>query len=247
MPEENRFFRFVWRLDVVLLALAGLLAIVLLGALAVSNLFGPRFEPAPEGNFRPVPKGAEQNYTYRLEDQADVDSLPHEKMLALRRWKGAPETYGLAKEYERDIRSASSVFTDAVNLLAIDTSNGTSRWLFDGYARSILSQEIIYSGGPPPPQATSSAAVASVIRSIDADTNRDGEFDEKDIQSLYFYRPGDKRAIRFFTADYILSEKETDDGDFLVVYEKGSAAFAVTYHVPDFKLKSRLQLPDVPR
>jgi hypothetical protein len=39
---------------------------------------------------------------------------------------------------------------------------------------------------------------------------------------------------------------ETDGGDCLVVYEKGQSAFAATFQVPAFKLKSLKQLPALP-
>ena len=37
VQEENRFFHFLWRLDAILLALAGLLAIGLILALAIQD------------------------------------------------------------------------------------------------------------------------------------------------------------------------------------------------------------------
>jgi hypothetical protein len=253
MQEENRFFRFVWRLDAVLLALAAILVLGLLATFAIENLMRPRYREEPEGTFRPVPKGAEQNYTYRLEDQGDGPSLPHEKMLALRRWNGPPASYGLAME----LRDSSSGYrnVDAVNLLVIDTQSGASKWLFGGYKRRILSQEAVYQGAPKQPaplpaQSGSKTAIATaialVLRTIDADTNKDGELDSKDVQSLYYFRSNNARAVKFFSAEYILSSGETDTGDYLIVYEQGREAFAATFEIPDFKLKSTQKLPEVP-
>jgi hypothetical protein len=249
MADDNKFFRFIWRLDAILLAIAGALAITLLGVGFVTNFLRPKYEPIPEGNFRPVPRAAEQNYTYRLESQYDTASLPHERILVLRRWKGSPESYGFALEKPPASLSYSSysTYTDAANLLAINTDDGTSRWLFEGYGRTILTQEVIFNGPPPSiGRATSAEPIASVIRSVDSDTNKDGELDGKDTQSLYAYRPGDTRAVKFFTADYILSAGETDAENYLVVYEKGPSAFAATFHIPDFKLKSVQKIPGVP-
>jgi hypothetical protein len=252
VQEDNKFFRYVWRVDAVLLAMAGLAVVVLVTWELVANLLRPGYEPVPEGNFRPVPKDAEQNYTYRLEDQGGAASLPHEKILALRRWKGAPASYGLAKsrvlEESSAYISAEHSYVDVVNLLLIDTVSGTSRWLFNGYKRLVSSQEIIYAGGPRSwaVEPSQNQPIALVIHSVDADTNNDGEFDSKDDQSLYYLRPNDSRAVKFFSAKYMLSTGETDRGDYLVVYEKGRSAFAATFRVPDFKLKSLKQLPAVP-
>jgi len=249
VQEENKFFRFLWRVDAILLALAGIGVAILVIVILLAWLLRPRYEPNPEGHFRPVPKNAEQNYTYRLEDQAYGAALPHQKMLALRRWKGAPASYGL--EERAVVPSSTYSYADAVNLLVIDTATGASRWLFKGYKRLVVSQDAIYGGGqqwpvPATGRADQKPPIALVIHSVDADTNGDGEIDSKDIQSLYFFRPNDPRAIKFFAADYILSKGETDAGDYLVVYEKGRSAFAATFHIPDFKLKFLKRLPDVP-
>jgi hypothetical protein len=196
-----------------------------------------------------VPKGAEQNYTYRLEPQPDVPAPAHEQLYALQRWNGSPHAYGLSLEARVSDFSSVSRYVNAVNLLAINTTTGASHWLFSGYSRAVIDQRSLYAGGPPHTDVgkVTGDPVALVIRTIDRDTNGDGQLDFKDKQSLYFYRPGDIKAVKFFDADYILSMQEVDDGDFFVVYEKGSSAIAATFGVPGFKLKSQQQLPSVPQ
>jgi len=250
-PDENRFFRFLWRFDAILLALAGLLVIGLIPALVIQDwILRHHSEPVPEGHFAPVPKSAEQSYTYRLSDQPDFTSLGQEQFYVLQRWKGAPSSYGLA-----DLVVTSSPayhFNDAVNLLAVNTTTGASHWLFEGYRRAVVDQQSIYSGGPPPLATPVAPApppkpIALVLRTVDKDTNNDGRFDYSDRQSLYYYRSGDERASKFFEAEYILSMREVEGGNFFVVYEEGQSAIAATFRVPDFKLLSQHKLPDVPR
>jgi len=251
VQEENRFFRFLWRLDAILLALAGLLAIGLILALAIQDwIWRHPSEPVPEGHFAPVPKSAEQNYTYRLSVQADLPSFAQEQFYALQRWKGAPSSYGLAMA----ITVGSSPiyhYTDAVNLLAVNTTTGASHWLFEGYRRAVVDQQSIYSGGPPPtvppPGGSRENPIALVIRTVDRDSNNDGQLDFRDRQALYFYRAGDKSASKFFESEYILSMQEVEGGNFFIVYEKGQSAIAATFRVPDFKLLSQNKLPDVPQ
>ncbi len=252
MSEENKFFRFLWRFNAVLLAIAGVLVI---GALATSMIEGwmmrHRSPEPPEGNFAPVPKSAEKNYTYRLEAQPDSVALPHEEFLALQRWDGSLGSYGLAMDLKVTTSFSSSFYhyTDAVNLLAVDSSSGASHWLFSGYSRRVVDQQSIYTGGPSiiGDSKPSPDPIALVIRTVDKDTNGDGQLDYKDGWSLYFYRPGDARATKFFDADHIISMNEINGGDFSVVYEKGKSAFAARFHIPDFKLVSEKPLPDVPQ
>jgi hypothetical protein len=149
-----------------------------------------------------------------------------------------------------DVIRGSSVglYNDAVNVLAVNTASGTSHWIFDGYSRAVVDQRAIYSGGPPREDSpTADTPIALVIRTVDGDTNHDGTLDFRDRQSLYAYRPGDRQAVKFFEADYILALQQTDSGDFFVAYENGTSATAATFSIPDFKLKSKMQLPTVPQ
>jgi len=245
--EENRFFRFLWRLDAILLALAGLLAISVISTLVIQNwMLRHPDEPAPEGHFTPVPKAAEESNTYRLSAQPELDSLPGEQFYVLQRWNGAPSTYGLGDA----VVSSPSDFrlTNAVNLLAVNSTTGASHWLFEGYRRAVVDQQSIYSKGPPLPDTKPYPhPIVLVIRTVDKDTNNDGLFNLHDRQTLYFYRPGDTRASKFFEADYIISMQEVEGGNLFIVYEKGQSAIAASFRVPDFKLLSQHKLPDVPR
>lgn len=252
MQEESRFFLFLWRFDAVLLALAGVLVIGALATSMIENwMMRHRHPDVPAGNFTPVPKSAEKDYTYRLEAQPDVASLSHEQFFALQRWNGSPASYGLAMDLKVTTAFSSSFYhyTDAVNLLALDSATGASHWLFAGYNRKVADQQAIYAGGPLVPDESKATPepIALVIRTVDKDTNGDGQLDYKDGWSLYYYRPGDVRATKFFDADYIISMNEVDNGDFSVVYEKGQSAFGARFHVPDFKLMSEKPLPDVPK
>ena len=245
--DENRFFRFLWRFNAILLALAGVLLIGVLSTLLVQAwITRHAYQPVPEGRFAPVPKAAEQNYTFRLSDQSNFGSLAEEQLYALQRYKGAPSSYGLADETVGS--SSSDRFTDSVNLLAVNIITGASHWLFEGYRRAVVDQQSIYSGGPAPvAPAPLAKPIALVIRTVDKDTNNDGRFDFHDRQSLYYYRSGDERAAKFFEAEYILSTRQVEGGNFFVVYEEGQSAIAATFRVPDFKLLSQHKLPDVPR
>jgi len=248
--EENRFFRFLWRFDAILLALAGLLLIGVLSTLLVEAwTMRHAYQPLPEGHFAPVPRSAEQSFTYRLSEQPELALLAQEQIYALQRYKGAPSTYGLA---DLTVSSASvDRFNDAVNLLAVNTVTGASRWLFEGYKRAVVDQQSIYGGGPPSvvpaPGEPIETPIAIVIRTVNNDTNNDGRFDLRDRQALYYYRPGNQRASKFFEADYIISMREVAGGNFFVVYEKGQSAIAAKFRSPDFKLLSQNKLPDVPR
>lgn len=247
MTDENKFFRYIWRFNAIVLAGAAIAA----GGTIIYNLANPwrPAEIAPAGHFAPVPHGAEKGFTYRLENHGERRLIGREELIALDRWNGSPESYGLQ---HMELRSSVS-YTSArsVNLLAIDQSTVESHWIFRGYNRAILSDDPVYDVIPSPivpfePGPARSSAIALVITVVDADTNKDGELTEKDRQSVYVYRPGTAEAVRLLTADFIVSRQQSGNDRYLVVYENGSSAIAATYSVPDFRLIVEKPLPKVP-
>ncbi len=234
--DQNRYFRAIWRLNAVLLAVGGLLIV---GFVLGNLLFAPRWEPSPQGQFAPVPKSAEQDSTYRLEP-TNV-ALVGKSIFSLRKWNGSPQSNGLAVTEARSQASA----LNGVNLLAVDTMSGSGQWIFHGYSRAIVSEQGLARVGDSDDNETPRAMVL-VIQTIDADSNKDGELTDKDEQSLYFYRPGMAFAEKFLDADYIISRQQTDANTFLVVYERGKTAIAATYSIPDLRLILEKPLPSVP-
>jgi hypothetical protein len=261
MSDENRFFRFLWRLNAILVSLV-CVSVVIIVAVAVFNKFvGPRWqEPLPVSYFAPVPKGAEQKYTYRIEGGYYATELmvlananSNEQLFPLRRWQGKPAEHGFAENPYglQDIGGSSSIVTSrepgvlTVNLLSVETNTGASHWLLPGYERSIASTDAIYGTAPLNGAIDrTTPAVASIIMVYDADSNKDGQYTAADQPTLYMYRAGDAMATKLLTTDAIVTAHQVGS-TYLVIYEKGKSAFAATYSIPEFKLLSQKPLPTV--
>ena len=242
MTDENKFFRYVWRFNAVALAAVGILATFAM-LNGIINSWSPP-EPKPAGRFAPVPRSAEKEFTYRLESHGERRLIGPEELIALDRWKGSPETYGLMHQ---EMRASYIAQSRSVNLLAIDQGTAESHWIFRGYDRAIIADDPIYDTVAPRPLETPPAStIALVMTVVDSDTNKDGELTEKDQQSLYVYRPGATEVVRLVTAGLILSRQQTSSDRYLVVYENGSSATAATFSVPEFKLVAEKLLPKVP-
>lgn len=246
--EQNRFFRWVWRFNALILALGGIFLVVM----AAWSLFAPRWGEEPSGHFTPVPKSAEQDHTYRLSRLSLA--IGREALFQLGRWEGAPQTYGLAT---MKVSSENARYNgpDTVNLLAVDERSGAGHWLFHGYGREIVSEEAITMKltpeiaavfSPNAAPANGEVTIALAIRTIDADTDKDGALTAKDRQSFYVYRAGTGFATKLTAVDYVISSEQADDTHYLLVYERGDTAIAATYSLPDFKLISEKKLPGVP-
>jgi hypothetical protein len=242
MIDENKFFRYLWRFNAVFLAGVGI--VVACGAIfSILNTWQPT-EPAPAGHFAPVPQSAEKQFTYRLQSSGERHVVGREELIALGRWNGSPETYSLGHVSGRYVKE-----TRSPNVLAVNQITVESHWIFKGYDRDIVSNDLVYEATPSPvPLAPGQAAsaIALVMTVVDADTNKDGELSEKDRQSLYIYLPGMTKAVRLLTADLMVSRQQTASDRYLVVYENGGSAVAATFSVPEFKLIAEKALPKVP-
>ena len=265
MSDENRFFRWVWRFNGIVLALFVTASAFMLGHNLWRMLVGEHQEwGGPSGHFVPVPKSAEENFTYRLATDRSPVVLVHEEVFSLMRWKGEPQAYGLA---DNSLSSSDNSEMQEVNRLAVDAEGSAGHWLFRGYERIILTENTIDesmpesagSTGPqviravpaqvatPVPAMGAHSATAIVLETVDADTDKDGKLTVKDRHSLYVYRAGAVEAVKFISADSFLSLQQMGADKYLVIYENGKTAAAATFSLPDLKLLSDKSLPNVPK
>jgi hypothetical protein len=225
VQNAEKYFRYLWRFNAAMVAVIGLAIVVAF----VANLLSPLWSASHSGqagNFAPVPKNVARGYTFRLAGDAISLSGTREEIFVLKRWKG-----------ESDAQD--------VNLLVVDDGNATSRWLFRGTDRMILARDEVHASDVANFNAYS-PVVALVLTVVDADTNQDGRIDRKDRKSLYFYRVGGASAVKFFTADRVLSAQQAGADRYLVIYENGNKAAAQLFSVFDLKSLSQSALPDVP-
>jgi hypothetical protein len=264
MPEENRFFRWVWRFNAVVIALA---VLGLLGIAAASFVVGylhPWQNEKPEGHFTPVQNAAEAHNTYRLRSTGTIAFLKAgggqevDLVFSLGNWEGSPNEYGL----QHINRSGSYREPYNANVLLVSTNAGEGHWLFSGIGRNILSWDAVVDPtakdapeiASVEPQVVSarglnggfSAAKALVLKVVDKDTDKDGELTAKDGLSLYTWRLGEKTPVKLLDADLVTSQTQIGADRYAISYESKGAAFLAVYSVPDFKLVIKKSLPKLP-
>jgi hypothetical protein len=248
MPDENRFFRFVWRFNGI--AIAVLLLVLLLVVVGTYTI--GLFEDRHAQNAQPaaVVVHADKAVSYQLSDTPTALSGTDEVVFGLNRADGSENPYKLrhllaSGSYERPS-------TLEVNLLVV-RGDGSSQWLFRGNNRAILSQNEICAikefqqvsvMGVEPTCKTTSALVIDVsgIR-----VDEKGEYEMTTPESLYVYRPGGREPEKFATADVIRTSRQLGINRYVVVSETGGKATTAIYSIPDFKLISQKPLPNVPK
>ncbi len=237
MPDENRFFRFLWRFNAVLLAVAGVLAVLFLGGIAVSiavSNFATRDAAVPLKN-TPVDK-------IRLELGTESVAL-----------RGTPFViYSLNKVRDRDsetgVGSGSSFGgrynpSQVANYLVVDTGAARGNWVFPSETQAIWEQYPLYRT---PAGDDGDAVIALVLTVADSDTNKDGALSGGDRPSLYYYRPGDSRATKFFSADEIIGVRQLDAARFWVSFGNGGHRSVAVFSTGDFQLLRKGEMPRMP-
>lgn len=265
MSDENKFFRWVWRFNALVLALLCLAGLASLTYNLLSGYFFASPADKPQGHFAPVSSAAEAANTYRLKSSGTVAFLKPdggqdlELVFSLGNWEGAPNKYGLAHI------NSSSGYREPYNgnVLLVNSETGASHWLFSGFARNITGWDVVIDPTvkePPVDVATSGptvieagriygdyrAAKALVLKVIEKDSNKDGNLTEGDGLALYIWRPGDAAPAKFLDADLILSQSQIGKDRYTVSYESGGAAWIAIYSVPDFRLLIKKPLPKLP-
>lgn len=244
MTDENKFFRFVWRFNAVLLLLAmGFLAVLIAG-----KAWKPDFDPL---NFnRP---------SAYLEAQMKAASLQHYFLAPVEVVYGVenptpPETlYSLSRQRNGFDMFEPFAAAEAVNVLALDEKAKTSRWLFAPGKRVILSQTMLHNYETTKvPNTEQDAYITRVIGLamivVDTDTDKDGKLTSKDRQALYFYRLDGKAPAKILSAGRILLQTGTGETKHLhLFYQDEGKTFAVSYSVPAFELSSKIAVSGMPQ
>jgi hypothetical protein len=246
MSDENKFFRFVWRLNAVLL----LLGILAVGAVVGVRIAWPDFDIVHWKQVKSFnvleaiqAAGVAESYTLEQLDQCGLceGPGPTEKLYAVvRHGSGTNPVMPWAQTSQK------------VNVAVLDDKKKASRWLFPKGERAILSATVLYKWVVDEERKTDTGATTQMLGTfmvvVETDSNKDGRLDNLDRQSLYAYRFDGKPVVRLLTADRIITVgSPTQTDKYRVVYQTGNTTIAVTYSAPDFVVLSEIPIADMPK
>jgi hypothetical protein len=142
-----------------------------------------------------------------------------ERLFVLERWKtGASQPSGAS-----------------VNLLIVDSDDASSQWMFPDNGQTILLRDELHA------TEGTLAPVSGLVLTVG---NTGGE---KQQESLYYYRVGGGPAVRFLTADAIVSADQAGPDRYLVIYRNGTHTTAAIYSLVDFRVLVEKAAPDAPQ
>lgn len=236
MHEENRFFRILWRFNAIALALAGILVIVLLAGMARELLFagfGSRDQAVP------VKATAVDKIHFDFGASGAPLTGTAFVLFTLQKVRDSDATHGISSG---SLSGRYNPSQDA-NYMAVDAGAATGAWLFPGETQAIWDRTDIYRT---PSGDGGDMVTALVLRVADADTNKDGALSGDDRPSLYYYRLGEARAVKFFSADAIASVRQIDSARLSVIFSAGGRWNAAVFSTGDFHKLAQGVLPRIP-
>ncbi|HEY2070392.1 MAG TPA: hypothetical protein VGG48_12620 [Rhizomicrobium sp.] len=228
--DNIAFFRFLNRVNAILITLAAI-AVLLLASGALLSLLP--FAGEHLADVQHVAKDTGLTYEFGPllggidgghEGALDTLTGTHEAAMVLNRVNGRRLS---------SLASSGGGSAEGVNVLVLTLHDLKSHWLFQGLNRTILSTSAIYADGP----GKSDSAVSALLFCVaDADTNGDGAINESDNQTLYYYKP-DKTPVAVKLLGpirRITNIVQTGSNTLLVTYFNGTNDTVVIYDTDTF-------------
>lgn len=236
MTDDNRFFRWVWRFNALLVAAA---SCAYIANFAYTNSYWfqhpessvPELEPS--GLYKPVAS------SQSLPGKYDIGNSDPEVV-------GNTQLFVLVHHSGPEIEATNGAFSgeaglQTVNILAVDAETKQSRWLFKGRNRWIVFKR------PFSETATAGApADAMAFEVIEEDTNKDGKVMPNDRHVFYVYSSSRHELIKLVTADSFRDIQRVGSDKLMITCYNGDKGSAVTFSLPDYKLLATIDLPVLP-
>jgi len=230
--KTTRFFRFLWRINGVLIFLAALLAIVVLGYIAIQFLDFGKVEPEQAVQVDAVQEPDTEPPTLGTFQQ--VDGHP---------WLRAELTFGDRYRYSK-FSSGGSYSTR--NFIFFNPDTAEARWLFSNDQQLIVESSQLLESIPGNNADTyNSRAIAFCYQTIEKDTNGDKQLTPADKISLTYSRPDGRDYTNVIDGiDRVLSTSTIAEGKkHMVVYEVGGKWLTAVVSLTDFKIENTGELP----
>lgn len=233
--RATRFFRFLWRINGVIIFVSAVLAILMLGFISSQFItFGHheadqviKVDQPPQEKSEPPTLGTFQKITGTPYLQAAL-------------------TFGSGNKFDRGSFSSSSGSYSIRNYLFLNSETLEGRWLFPDNKQLILElddlQEYFQVKDSDPPTART---IAIFYQMIDIDTNGDKQLTTDDKRSIaYSKSDGSQFTIVIKGIDRILGSDKIDNGKkHVVAYEVDNKWYTAVISLSTFEIEKRGELP----
>ncbi|NEQ87560.1 MAG: hypothetical protein F6K26_48425 [Moorea sp. SIO2I5] len=228
--EDNKFFRFVWRFNAIVIMASGLLAIAVLAFAAIEIVRSTTRER--QGiNILNVDDDSSSSQEWELGNLREVDGTTY-LMVPLYSDQSYTQSY-----YSKSTRSTR-------NYLFLDSETGNSKWLFANNDYLIASDRFISGTNDKENNRLESKPVIAVLyQLIKQDTNGDGRLTNNDMLTIALTHPNGNDYQEVLTGvDRFLGYKVINANSLLILYQRDGIAYSAKVSLDNFALSNEKEI-----
>ncbi len=228
--EDNKFFRFVWRFNAIVIMASGLLAIAVLAFAAIEIVTSTTRER--QGiNIVNVNEDSSSSQDWELGNLRQVDGTSY-LMVPLYSDQSYTQSY-----YSKSTRSTR-------NYLFLDSETGKSKWLFANNDYLIASDRFISETNDIANNRVESKPVIAVLyHLIKQDINGDGRLTNDDSMTIAFTHPNGNDYHEVLSGvDRFLGYKVLNANSLLILYQRDGIAYSANVSLDNFALSNEKEI-----
>jgi len=230
--DENRFFKFVWRFNGIVLMVAGVLVI---GVIIIAGGYEIFREATREREVRNIVNVTDETISdqkWKLGYLKDVNGTPY-LMIPLHS----------DQSYAHSYYSKSSYSTR--NYLFINSNTNQKRWLLDTNDYLIMNDEML---SVEKYDAKDRKVRAILYHMVKEDTNDDNRLTHDDLSVVAFSKPDGTEFREILSdLDVFIGHRVLDQNSTLLIYQKEGKGYSATLSLENFVLSTATELPKVGR
>ncbi len=227
--ENSQFFKQVWRINGIIIMVAGLLAIGVL-VFAAYQIFKETVRERGVNGIVNIEASTEVKEKWQLGYLSSIQGTPF-VMIPLSSDQQYSQSY-----YDK---SASSIR----NYLFINKQENQQHWLLNSNEHLIIKADVLS-------ESTGSgqevAALAILYTVITSDTNNDDRLTAKDLKNVAISQPGGQAYREVLQGiDRMVGYSLTGKESLMLVYQRDDIGYVVTISLTDFSMSKETALPKV--
>jgi len=227
--EENRFFKYIWRFNAIVLLIAGLLAIGVL-AFGGYKIYSETTRERNTRNIVNIQEGTEVEEKWQLGYLSKIQGTPY-VMIPLNSDQSYAQSY-----YSKSSSSAR-------NYLFINSQDNEKHWLFNTNKYLVADSEFLTEHDYGAEDRKIRAILYKVVKS---DTDKDKRLTSKDIKSIGISMPNGKGYKEILQGvDVFVGHRLLDENTLLIVYQKKGVGYSANVSLSGFSLSNEEELPNV--
>jgi len=228
--EENRFFRYVWHFNGLILSTAGILLIGVVLLYAFEKIFMGEMRDKNVRNIVNVQEENDAKEKWQLGYMLSIQGSSH-VMIPLKSDKNHTQSYG------------SNSYSSVRNYLFINSQNNNKFWLFKTNKYWIANADLL----PADEYGSKKRDVRAILyKVVKYDSNDDNRLNIHDLKTVAISLPNGKKYKEILEGiDVFVGQRLIGKNTLLIVYQKKGVGFSASVNLSDFTIANEAELPKV--